>query len=46
MPEKQIEFEPMQTHVKRFEQAMIVISLVCIVIVVVITQFTTWGTQN
>ena len=25
---------------------MIVISLVCIVIVVVVTQFTTWGTQN
>ena len=46
MAEKQIEFDPMQTHVKRFEQAMIVISLVCIVIVVVITQFTTWGTQN
>ena len=46
MAEKQIEFEPMQTHVKRFEQAMIAISLVCIVIVVVITQFTTWGTQN
>ncbi len=46
MAEKQIEFEPMQTHVKRFEQVMIAICLVCIVIVVVITQFTTWGTQN
>ena len=43
MPEKQIEFPPQQTHVKRFEQAMIVISLLCIVVVVIVTQFTDWG---
>ena len=26
MAEKQIEFDPIQTHVKRFEQAMIAVS--------------------
>jgi hypothetical protein len=46
MPEKQIEFEPIQTHDKRFEYAMIVICLVCIAIVLVITQLTTWGNQG
>jgi hypothetical protein len=46
MPEKQIEFEPLQTHDKRFERAMVVVCLICIVIVVVITQFTTWGSQS
>jgi len=46
MAEKQVEFDPMQTHDKRFEYAMIVICLICIAVVLVITQFTTWGNQG
>jgi ABC-type uncharacterized transport system permease subunit len=41
--EKQIEFPPLQTHVKKFEYAMILISLLCIVIVVVVAKATDWG---
>ncbi|MFL6040284.1 MAG: hypothetical protein ACJ740_02645 [Gaiellales bacterium] len=46
MAEKQVEFDPMQTHDKRFEYAMIVICLICIAVVLVITQLTTWGHQG
>ena len=45
MPEKHPEFDPIQTHRKEFEYAMIAICLVCIVIVLVITQATHWGNQ-
>jgi hypothetical protein len=41
--QKQIEFPPLQTHVKKFEYAMILISLLCIVIVVVVAKATDWG---
>jgi len=33
---RQIEFPPLQTHVKSFEVAMIAISILCIVVVLVI----------
>jgi hypothetical protein len=41
--EKQISFPPLQTHVKRFEYAMILISILCIVLVVLIAKATDWG---
>ena len=40
---KQISFPPLQTHVKNFEYAMILISILCIVIVVLIAKATDWG---
>jgi branched-subunit amino acid ABC-type transport system permease component len=40
---KQIEFPPLQRHVKKFEYAMIIISLLCIVLVVLIAKATDWG---
>lgn len=40
---KQIEFPPLQTHVKKFEYAMIIVSILCIVLVVVIAKATDWG---
>jgi branched-subunit amino acid ABC-type transport system permease component len=40
---KQIEFAPLQTHVKKFEYAMIIVSILCIVLVVVIAKATDWG---
>jgi hypothetical protein len=41
----QIEFPPLQTHVKGFEVAMIVISIICIVIVLVILLATNIGNE-
>jgi hypothetical protein len=40
---KQVSFPPLQTHVKKFEYAMILVSLLCIVIVVVVAKATDWG---
>ena len=40
---KQISFPPLQTHVKKFEYAIILVSLLCIVIVVVVAKATDWG---
>ena len=40
---KQISFPPLQTHVKKFEYAMILVSLLCIVVVVVVAKATDWG---
>jgi hypothetical protein len=40
---RQIEFPPMQTHVKSFETAMLVLSIVCAIIVLVIVLFTDIG---
>jgi branched-subunit amino acid ABC-type transport system permease component len=42
---KQIEFPPLQTHVKTFEIAMIAISIVCIVIVLFILLATNIGNE-
>ena len=41
----QIEFPPLQTHVKGFEVAMIAISIICIVIVLVILLATNIGNE-
>jgi hypothetical protein len=41
--EKQIEFPKLQTHVKRFEYAMIIICILCIVAGVLIAKATEWG---
>jgi hypothetical protein len=40
---KQIEFPPMQTHVKAFEIAMLAISFICVIVVLVIVLFTDIG---
>ena len=42
---RQIEFPPLQTHVKTFEIAMIVISIICIVVVLVILLATNIGNE-
>ena len=42
---RQIEFPPLQTHVKGFELAMIAISIICIVIVLVILLATNIGNE-
>jgi hypothetical protein len=41
----QIEFPPNQTHVKGFEVAMLVISILCAIIVLVIVLFTNIGNE-
>ncbi len=40
---RQIEFAPLQTHVKSFETAMLAISIICVIIVLVIVLFTDMG---
>jgi hypothetical protein len=42
---RQIEFPPLQTHVKSFEVAMIAISILCIVVVLVILLATNIGNE-
>ena len=42
---RQIEFPPLQTHVKSFELAMLAISILCAIIVLVIVLFTNIGTE-
>jgi len=42
---RQIEFPPLQTHVKSFEIAMIAISIICVVIVLVILLATDIGNE-
>ena len=42
---KQIEFPPKQTHVKSFERAMLVISIVCVIIVLMIVFGTDIGDE-
>jgi hypothetical protein len=42
---RQIEFPPLQTHDKRFEMAMIAISIVCAIVVLVIVLFTGLGNE-
>lgn len=41
--DKQISFPPLQTHVKKFEYAMIIICILCIVLGVLIAKATDWG---
>ena len=40
---RQIDFAPLQTHVKSFETAMLAISIICMIIVLVIVLFTDMG---
>lgn len=42
---RQIEFAPLQTHSRRFELAMIAISIACAIIVLIIVLFTNIGTE-
>jgi hypothetical protein len=42
---RQVEFPPLQTHVKSFEVAMIVISIICIVVMLVIILATNIGNE-
>lgn len=42
---KQIEFHPLQTHVKSFEVAMLAISIICAIVVLVIVLFTNIGNE-
>jgi hypothetical protein len=42
---RQIEFPPLQTHNKRFEYAMIAISIALAIIVLVIVLFTNIGNE-
>ena len=42
---KQIEFPPLQTHVKSFEVAMLAISIICAIVVLVIVLFTNIGNE-
>lgn len=42
---RQIEFPPLQTHVKSFEAAMVVLSIICVIIVLVIVLGTSWGNE-
>ena len=42
---RQIEFPPLHTHVKSFELAMIVISIICIVVVLIIILGTSIGNE-
>ena len=42
---KQIEFLPLQTHVRGFEIAMLAISILCVIVVLVIVLFTNMGNE-
>jgi hypothetical protein len=42
---RQIEFPPLQTHVKGFERALLAIAIVCAIVVLVIVLFTDIGTE-
>ena len=42
---RQIEFHPLQTHVRSFEMAMLAISILCAIVVLVIVLFTNIGTE-
>ena len=42
---RQIEFPPLQTHNKKFEQALIGLSIICIIVVLVIVLATDLGNE-
>jgi hypothetical protein len=42
---RQIEFLPLQTHVRGFEVAMLAISILCVIVVLVIVLFTNLGNE-
>jgi hypothetical protein len=43
--DRQVEFPPMQTHSKKFEAVMVGLSILCVIIVLIIVLFTSWGTE-
>jgi hypothetical protein len=43
--DRQIEFPPLQTHSKKFEVAMIALSIICVIVVLVIVLFTSLGNE-
>ncbi|MET0615753.1 MAG: hypothetical protein ABW142_09920 [Thermoleophilaceae bacterium] len=42
---RQIEFPPLQTHVKAFEVTMLAICIICAIVVLVIVLFTNIGNE-
>jgi hypothetical protein len=42
---RQIEFPPLQTHSRKFELALLGLSVLCVVVVLVILLFTDMGTE-
>ena len=42
---RQIDFAPLQTHVKGFEVAMLAIAILCAIVVLVIVLFTGMGNE-
>jgi hypothetical protein len=42
---RQINFLPLQTHVRSFEMAMLAISILCVIVVLVIVLFTNIGNE-
>jgi hypothetical protein len=43
---RQIDFEPLQTHSKRFEAVIVGLSILCVIIVLVIVLFTGLGNET
>ena len=43
--DRHIEFPPLQTHSKKFEAAMVALSILCVVIVLIIVLFTSLGNE-
>ena len=43
--DRQIDFDPMQKHVRGAELGMLAFSIACIVVVLIVTQLTSWGNQ-
>ena len=42
---RQIEFPPLQTHSRRFEQVMLALAITCVIVVLVIVLFTNIGNE-
>ena len=43
--DRQVEFPPLQAHVKGFEYAMLALSIICAIVVLVIVLFTNIGNE-
>ena len=44
-PKRQVEFPPLQTHSKKFEITMLLLSFACVIVVLVIVLFTNLGNE-
>jgi hypothetical protein len=42
---RHLEFPPLQTHVKRFEQVIMALAIICMIVVLVIVLATDIGTE-